>query len=149
MDIVHLDRESGLTCSDVSIREPSARTYVRTAARTDGWAIQVAERAKNTKYRQTVAAAGFRFRPLVAESAGRWSAETAHFLSQLAKPMADAAENNSTFVRNRIIDRGWKQLGCALHKYNAYLLLSRTMAAANAYMIGEGGLQSYFTPYWV
>lgn len=168
MDVVHLDRHTGLTCSDVSVRQPTAKSYVRAAAHNDGWAIRVAEAVKNRKYKQKVRAAGFRFQSLIAETEGRWSEHTQRFLRELAKPVADAAENNSVFVRNRMVDRGWKELGCALQKYNAYLILSRTVAANNfrpfelgrntntntntglgSLPSGEGGLQQYFTPDWV
>ena len=35
---------------------------------------------------------------MVAETEARWSDETARLLRELAKPVADAAENNSTFM---------------------------------------------------
>ena len=31
---------------------------------------------------------------------------------ELAKPMADAAENNSTLIRNRLVDKAWTELSC-------------------------------------
>jgi hypothetical protein len=101
MDLVFLDRSAGLTCADPTVRLPTAQTYLRGAAQTDGYTIQKAEAVKNAKYKQKVEAAGHRFRPLVVETEGRWSEETARFLRDLAKPIADAAENNSTFIRNR------------------------------------------------
>jgi len=158
MDLVHLDRSPTQVYEDVSIRVETAPTYVHAAAHTDGWTAQFAQRAKNTKYKQKVNAVGGRFRALIAETEGRWGEGVVQFLRELAEKTAEVAENNSVFVRNRIVDRGWKELGCALQKFNAYLILSRTVAAtrdnntntfAAGVPIGEGGLQAYFTPDWV
>ena len=159
MDLVFLDRSVGLTCADPTVRLPTAQTYLRGAAQTDGYTIQRAEAVKNAKYKQKVEAAGHRFRPLVVETEGRWSEETARFLRDLAKPIADVAENNSTFIRNRLVDKAWKELGCTLHKFNGHLILSRTVAANNYRLPADthtytspnpaGGLQELFTPEWV
>ena len=94
---------------------------------------------------------------MVAETEGRWSDETARLLRELAKPVADAAENNSTFIRNRLVDRAWKELSCTLQKYNGHLILARTVAASNyrlptnTYIApsspgSDGGLQELFVP---
>ena len=158
MDLVHLDKNPTQTFEDVSIRVETAPSYVHAAAHTDGWTIQFAQRAKNAKYKHKVNAAGGRFRALVAETEGRWGEGAVQLLREVAGQTAEVAENNSVFVRNRIMDRGWKELGCALQKFNAYLILSRTVAAtlgnnvntfAAGVPVGEGGLQAFFTPDWV
>ena len=125
MDLTHLDRQGSLRLSDISIREPTEQTYVHAEARADGWVMQFAQKAKDEKYKHKANAAGSRFQALIAESEGRWGVETARFLTELVEPVADAAESNKIFVRNRMVDRAWKELACSLQKYNAYLILSQ------------------------
>ena len=160
MDVTYLDKNTSVTCIDMSVTHSAANTYVHAAAYSDGHAITLAEGKKNAKYRQKVQAAGCRFIPIIVETEGRWGEVTARWLRDLAKPIADAAENNSTFVRNKLVDRAWKVLGCVLQKYNANLILSRTVAANhytpyNTYtnphmgLPGGAGLQELFVPEWV
>jgi hypothetical protein len=155
LDVIHLDRGTGMHLSDVSIGHPAADSYVRAASKTDGWVIARAERSKNTKYKQKVEAAGWHFHPLIGETEGRWSEAVARLLRDLARLVAETAENNSTFVRNRMVDRGWKDLACTLQKFNAYMILSRSVANAHTPPVPYrtlglgGGLQEYFVPDWV
>jgi hypothetical protein len=159
MDLVYLDRQGNETCADPSIRHPTANSYLHGSAHTDGYTIKQAENAKNAKYKRKVEAAGCRFRPLIAETEGRWSEETARLLRELAKPAADAAENNGTFIRNRLVDAAWKQLSCTLQKFNGKLIIARCVAANNFRLPADirarmqltwgGRVQELFVPDWV
>ena len=112
---------------DVSITFPGAAAYVAGAASEDGWAAQVRETGKVTKYRASAASVGLAFHPAVFETFGRAGLLFKAWFGDMVAEAEDRLPDGwSTNWSARTFSAHFQQrISVALQRGNAEVVLQR------------------------
>ncbi|XP_062520998.1 uncharacterized protein LOC134195922 [Corticium candelabrum] len=126
LDITTYDPTGHLTKDlDISLTHPHSCDTVQSAAKISGYAAELREKCKMTKYgqQQSIAGSDTTCIPLVVEHFGFWGPMTEDYLDKISKISKDANGKNSETADFR--DRWRKQLSVVVQSCNSRVIFGK------------------------
>jgi hypothetical protein len=106
---------------DITVGLPTAKSYVKKAAKQKSYLIDKLNEFKNDKYKQKCTEADMNFMPMAFEVFGAWSKETCKLFKFLIQQAADISGIQTTILHNYWASR----ISTSLMKYNSLYIINK------------------------
>ena len=129
IDLIEYKSTDQSIMADVSITHPTSVQYSNNLITKPGYAADIRQKAKHSKYDESAKKLNMKFVPLIAESYGRLGSETLAFAKQKINELATIYSTSGPKIDSRIQQKlsilWWSTLSVSLQKGNVHIIMSK------------------------